>query len=301
MITLPGDHCPEIFGGTTTTRQGGPENQPNFVSPKMSLVTTPPRVHRTQLSAALYRIAERRSEIDDQGFGAIDCESPGQVLDYVKRNPTRYPDVAERDVHDGLLLWVWQWYESLRDLRTLLQRGVDRGISFKQMGTPLGLGRGARKTDTAARNQRQGVQRRLDRINALLEYDRPDADLSREARRVEVAAAKAKAAPQRDPQISWLVRHHDTVVAVADRLLSVKQHANDKAYSWLIEVVSDRREDSWSPGSMTIMALAVEEMRVQSKIVKMPSQTLVKRALHAVDELCAAFTTLTAPAPELAE
>lgn len=265
----------------------------------MSRVTTPPRVHRTQLTAALHRIADRRAEIDDEGFAAVDRESPGQVLDYIKRNPTRHASVSERDVHDALVLWVWQWYDGLRDLKLLLERGVDRGVSFKEMGMPLGLGRRARKAGADARNQRQGVQRRLDRITALLEYDTPDADLSREARRVAAAAAKAKAAPERDPQLSWLVRHHDTMVAVVDRLLSVKEHANDKAYSWLIEVASDRRDDTWSPGSLTIMRLAVEEMRVQAKIVKMPSQTLVKRALHEVDELCAAFATLSDPASEL--
>lgn len=267
----------------------------------MSFVTTPPRVHRTQLRAALHRIADRRADADDEGFGAVDHESPGQVLDYLKRHPVRVSPEAERDLHDALVLWVWQWYESLRDLRTLLEQGIDRGIPYKQMGMPLGLGSAARKHGTEARNQRQGVQRRLDRINALLEYDKPDADLSREARRIDAAAAKAKAAPERDPQLSWLVRHRDTVVAVANRLLAVKEHANDKAYSWLIEVASDRRDDDWSPGSLTIMRLAVEEMRVQAKIVRMPSQTLVKRALHAVDELCAAFTALTDPAPELGE
>lgn len=202
-------------------------------------------------------------------------------------------------MHDGLILWVWQWYESQRDLRDLLRRGASRGVPFKQMGLPLGLGINARKGNTAVRNQRQGVQRRLDRLDALLTFDTPNADLSREARRVAAAVATAAADPERDPQISWLVRHHTMVVAVADRLLSVKRYANDAAYSWLVEVASDRREDAWAPTSLTMMRLAVEEMRVQPEIFEMASQSLVKRALHGVDELCAAFTELSDPSPEL--
>lgn len=268
-----------------------PGGMPEFCVSENLYMATPPRVHRTQLENALTRIAKRRAKIDDERFSSIDCESPGQVLDYIRRNPTRYPWVAQRDIDDGLVLWVWQWWESQRQLYALLSRGREHGVPYKQMGMPLGLGLNARKGNTKVRNQRQGVLDRLDRLEALLKRGgTPNAELSREARRLE-----RKAAPGGDPDLAWLVRHHATIVWIADELAAIKSFAGDEAYSWLVEVLNDRRVDEWSPGSLTCMKLFVEELRAQDNVFALPSQTKVKRACYAVDELVTAFTNLADP------
>ena len=258
-------------------------------------VATPPRVHRTQLTKALDRIAKRRAKIDDQRFASGDCESPGQVLDYIGRHPTRYPWVAQADIDDGLVLWVWQWWEGQRQLYRLLTCGRDHGKPYKQMGMPLGLGLNARKGKTKVRNQRQGVKDLIDRLESLLKRGgRPDAELSREARRAEREGAAKK-----DPELAWLTRYHPLVVSVADQLLAVKNfvegEAYEEAYSWLVEVEKDRRADEWSPGSLTVMKTFVEELRTQENVFELASQTKVKRACHAVDELVTAFTNLVDP------
>lgn len=243
---------------------------------------------------ALDRVAKRRAKIDDERFAAINCESPGQVLVYIDRHPTRYPWVAQADVDDGLVLWVWQWWESQRQLYELLTRGRDHGKPYKQMGLPLGLGLNARKGKTKVRNQRQGVVDLLDRLESLLKRGgRPDAELSREARRAERERAAKK-----DPELAWLTRYHPLVVSVADQLIAVRNFAEEEAYSWLVEVEKDRRADEWSPGSLTVMKVFVEELRTQENVFELPSQTKVKRACHAVDELVTAFTNLVDPYTE---
>jgi hypothetical protein len=256
----------------------------------MFTVTTPPRVHRTQLDAALRRIAHRHAKVDDERFASIDSESAGQVLDYIVGHRSRYPWVTQADICDGLVLWVWQWWEGQRQLHSLLTRGQREQVPLKQLGTPLGLGINSRRSNRGVRNQRQGTLHRIDRLTALLDYDRPDADLARAARRAEREAEQSLG-----PQLAWLVRHRSLLVAVADRLLAVKRFANDDAYAWLVEVASDRNEDEWSPGSITVMKLAVEELRAMPEVVMLPSQHLVKRACHAVDELAAVFSTLSEP------
>lgn len=256
----------------------------------MSRVTTPPRVHRTQLDAALRRIASRREKIGDDRFGHIDHESPGQVLDYIQRNPTVHRWVAQADVNDGLVLWVWMWWDSQRRLHALLTRGHSHGMPLAQLGSPLGMGHEPRRNGRAVRNNRIGVRHRMDRLAALLKYDIPDAELTREERR----AARDHAGTS-DERIAWLVRHRGTVVAVADRLLAVKEFANDDAYETLLLVAQDRRADEWSPLSLELMSEAVAEMRTQPDLVGLPSRHRVKRACHAVDGLCTAFTKLSTP------
>ncbi len=237
------------------------------------------------------RIARRRIRIDDERFASIDCESPGQVLDYINRHPTRYPGVVEQDIYDGLVLWVWEWWESNRRLYELLTRGRDGSISYREMGEPLGLGLNARKGRTEVRNKRQGVLHRIDRLEALLKRGgRPDANISREARRV----ARERAGKS-DPEVAWLVRHHEVVVEVADQLIALKNFAYDEARSSLIEVEHDRDADEWSAESLYWMVVFVQELRVQDNVFELPSQHKVKRGCHAADELMTAFTNLVEP------
>jgi hypothetical protein len=200
-------------------------------------VSIPPRIDPAELAAALDRIAHRHAKINDEQFGRVDREDPAEVLDYLGKQHTRIARiarwVAQADVCDGLVLHVWIWWEDRRREYRLLTAGVDLGLPLSQLGSPLGLGTRVRSTRG---NKRQGAQDRIDRLKALLEYDRPDATLTREARRAEREVAE-----KADPQAAWLARHTELVATTAARLLAYVDLADDAAAEDLVEVHPDQR------------------------------------------------------------
>jgi hypothetical protein len=259
------------------------------VSERLSAVTTPPRVARVEVDAALNRIAARRRQIDDERFGQVDADDPAAVLDYLRTHGGRLPrdleDMARKDVDDGLVLVVWLWWEDRRREYELLLAGVRLGMPLSQLGAPLGLGSRVQSPDG---NRRRGVQDRIDRLAALLKYDRPDARITREARRVD----QERTAPG-DPQAVWLRKHGEWVSAVAARLLAYYDLADEEAAEYLVEVRHDWREESWTPGSLVWMGLAAAALRVSPGVVGLGDRHGVQRALKDVEDLRTAFAELS--------
>lgn len=253
-------------------------------------VTTPPRVHPAERDAALHRIAKRRAAADDERFGFIDSESPGQVLDFIVDNPyRRHPHLTRADVEDGLVLWVWLWRRHQHMLLKLMRNGEAADMPLERMGTPLGLGRRTQPGNDTVRNRRQGTRRRMDRLQALLEYDVPDADLVRTARQVVRDRREGE-----NKLVAWLVRHHDAVVAVAGHLLTLRPLAKDNsaALAWWDEIARDYRDDEWSEASIPVMRLFLGELRADPAL---ENRSEIRQARRQVDTLSAASADFSVP------
>lgn len=261
--------------------------------------------------AAVDRIVKRHVKVEDPQFGSVDVDRPADLLEYIHRQTVAHVQnlapghlrlprwVIVHDVDDGLVLHNWNRAEELRRERDLLRGGIALGIPLSQLGAPLGLGSRVRSIDG---NRRQGVQDRLDRLEALLEYDRPDASITRAARRVARETADRKAAGERDPQNAWLHANASWISSVAAQLLAAEPFADDATAELLVEVRHDWRDGEWTPGSLVWLSMAAQALRVSSFVDK--SNTVryvadlgathrVHRAIKGVEDLRSAFTHLT--------
>ncbi len=129
-------------------------------------MATRPEVHRCELGLAIVRIARRRAKVDDRDREKLPDASesdPREVLDYLRQysgaNISRW--VLQADVCDALTLNNWLWWEDRRRELHFLKAGRNRGLFLSQLGAQVGVGK-------------QGVLDRVDRLEALLRYDRPD-------------------------------------------------------------------------------------------------------------------------------
>ena len=234
-----------------------------------------PHVHRVELTAALDRIAERHARADDETFARIDADSPVHVLEYLVKSPPSLPkDVVKADVCDGLVLNGWAWWEDIRREHTLLSRGVSAGISLGELGARLGV------TD-------EGAQNRIDRLDALLRFDLPDASLAREARRVDRADAD-----QAETVDAWFVEHEEEVATVAVRLIAWGDLGDAETWEWLSEVRSDWLDRKFNAATLTLMGLTAAALRVSPDVLGTLPQHPVHRAIRQVDELRTAFARL---------
>jgi hypothetical protein len=232
-------------------------------------MATPPRIDRREIDAALARIGNRRIKIGDESWSAVDQESPAAVLDYLLDHPPRGAVwVKQADVNDGLVLNIALWWEDRRRELRLLKRGVAEGIPRAQLGSARGIGS-------------QGIQDRIDALEALLERGRPDAKIIR-LRRALDKELLATATPRE----RWLHNHYDWISETAGNLVAhANDIANDDTYAVLLEVKRDLRDDTLSSETITMMALTVEYLRAQPEVIRLGGQHRLKRSCAAVDDL----------------
>jgi hypothetical protein len=234
-----------------------------------------PHVHRSELTAALDRIAERHARADDEIFARIDSENPADVLGFLVKNLHLLPpDIKEADVRDALILNGWMWWEDVRREHALLVAGVAAGVPLGELGARLGV------TD-------EGVQNRIDRGTALLRFDRPDASLAREARRTERDQADRSAAA-----CTWIGEHEEWVAATAARLVSYGSLCDEEAGEWMEEVARDWKDRTFTPTTLTLMGLAAAALRVSPDVLNQPPQHAVHRAIRHVHDLRTQFARL---------
>jgi hypothetical protein len=264
-----------------------------------------------ELDAAIDRIEKRHLKVEDPRFGSVDVSRPAELLEYIHRQTVEHVGnlvsgaarlprwVVVHDVDDGLVLHNWNRAQEQRRERDLLRDGITLGIPLSQLGAPLGLGSRIRSADG---NRRQGVQDRLDRLEALLKFDRPDASITRAARRVARETAERKAAGEHDPQTAWLHANASWISGVAAQLLALEPFADDAAAELLVEVRHDWRDGEWTPGSLVWMSMAAQALRVSSFVDKSNTVRYVAdlgathrahRTIKAVEDLRAAFTQLS--------
>jgi hypothetical protein len=193
------------------------------------------------------------------------------ILQYPPRGvPSRY---ARADVCDGSVLNIWLWWQDRRRELSLLKRGVKVGVPFSELGSLRRIGR-------------QGIQDRIDALEALLERGRPDAKIWREKRTIHRGSEI-----QDKARTQWLARNHDWLAEVAGNLIERAQDiASDDAYAILLQVKRDLRIDGLTVETLTLMSLLVEYLRVQPEVISLAPQHRLKAACVDVDEIHHDFT-----------
>lgn len=133
-----------------------------------------PKVHRFEVERAIAMIASRRAKVEDRHRDRLPDSAdadPREVLDYLRQysgiDIPRW--VLQADITDALTLNNWLWWEDRRRELHFLKAGRDRNVFLSQIGRQIGVGK-------------QGVLDRIDRLEALLRYDRPNEKITREAR-----------------------------------------------------------------------------------------------------------------------
>jgi hypothetical protein len=249
-------------------------------------VATRPKVHHRELRSAIDRIARRRTKVDDRDRERLPDSpdsDPREVLDYLRKysGPAIPLWVLQADVCDALTLNNWLWWEDRRRELHFLKAGRDRGLFLTQLGAQVGVGK-------------QGVLDRIDRLEALLRYDRPDEKISRDSRRAARERCE-RAAGERE----WLTVRRDDVAAV---IADVVAHANRfdiEDREWVDELEIDGRDGELTPATMVILGLATAELRTAPAVLCLDSSRPC--AVHAVlaraDQLRSQFAQLGTEQP----
>ncbi|WP_370645553.1 hypothetical protein [Pseudonocardia sp. DSM 110487] len=210
---------------------------------------------------------------------------PREVLDYLRKHSG--PDiprwVLQADVSDALTLLNWLWWEDRRRELHFLKAGRSRGLFLTQLGAQVGVGK-------------QGLLDRIDRLEALLRYDRPDEQITRSSRRL------AREARQRRPaEDAWLDAHRDELVAVSAGLSAqadrYKLEREDRV--WVDQLALDADDDELTAAArMAILGLAVAELRTAPAVLALDSKRphAVHMALSRADRLRSRFAALDASA-----
>lgn len=204
-------------------------------------------------------IAKRRAQIDDPHREALPeapDSDPREVVDYLRDHsraglPTW---VLQADVCDALTINNWLWWEDRRRELYFLRAGVASGLSLSQIGTQIGVGK-------------QGVRDRIDRLDALLRFDRPDEKLIREERHSKQARQQSQAT-----ETDWLNSRRESFLAIAHSLVA---HAGDLELpdtdrEWLDELAVDAHDNNLSPATMVILGLATAEIRTAHQVLTLP-------------------------------
>ncbi|WP_051342530.1 hypothetical protein [Pseudonocardia spinosispora] len=256
-------------------------------------MATPPHSSQAEVDAAVARILRRHERIDDPRRSGLGTE-PRDVLDHLTKHSTGLPRwVAAADTQDALVLLTWLWWEDRRRERALLRRGLHLGLTLGELGGPLGVG------------TRQGLRDRLDRLDALLAFDRPDEKLSRESRR-DLAS--------QDRRARWLQDNHERVRTCLTSLLAqvarlpelLPDDTSDGAStgaartdfdledtaetaSWIDELRADVDADELTPATLSMLGLALPSLRIAAHREGLDPSHLMMRTLRDADQLRADF------------
>ena len=246
-------------------------------------MATRPKVHRSELGVSIVRIARRRAKVDDprrEKLPDSPDSDPCEVLDYLRKySGSDIPRwVLQADVCDALILNNWLWWEDRRRELHFLKAGRDRGLFLSQLGAQVGVGK-------------QGVLDRIDRLEALLRYDRPDEKIARASRRAE--RERRERLPVED---AWLAARRNELRAVMTGLVDQADRFAVEEREWVDELEIDQRHDDFTPATMVILGLATAELRAAPAVLGLDSSR--PYAVHAVlaraDHLRSQFAELGA-------
>lgn len=253
-------------------------------------MTTPPRVTDLEVNAALARIERRHRHLDDPCWSEAGT-SPRDVFNYIlSERCSRLPRaVGAADAADGAVLWARTWWQDRETERRFLRHSRHVGASLANIGARLGI------------RTPQGVQDRIDRLDALVAHGRPDGHLSRARRRV-AATSKHRG--------DTLTQHKDLATSVVAALLAQVARAlpslvpritgkgpgqrgdadcatagAEDATEWLDELAADYLAETVTPATLVIASLAVAELRVLPEVAALDEHHRLHRALRDVDLL----------------
>lgn len=202
------------------------------------------------------RISARRAKVDDCHRELLPDAADSnarEVLDYLRRysGPDLPRWVLQADVCDALTLNNWLWWEDRRRELYFLKAGRERGLYLSQLGAQVGVGK-------------QGVLDRIDRLEALLRFDRPDEKLARASRR---------AAREREEQFpveeTWLHAQRTQLRAVIAGLAGEADRFEVEQREWLEELVVDAQDDNFTRATMVILGLAATELRTAPGVLEL--------------------------------
>jgi len=153
-----------------------------------------------------------------------------------------------------------------------------------QLGALVGVGK-------------QGVLHRIDRLQALLRYDRPDEKITRAARRAERERC-ARLPVEED----WLAARRDELRSVISGLVNEADRLGAEERDWVEELEIDWREDQVTSATMVILGLATAGLRTAPAVVNLGTTRpcAVHTVLARADELRSRFAELGASTPRRA-
>jgi hypothetical protein len=251
-------------------------------------------VHREEVARAIERIVNRRVKVDREGMADVHLDrlsdspdsDPREVLHYLRKfsggDVPRW--VLQADVSDALTLNNWLWWEDRRLELYFLVQGRKRGLPLSQIGAQVGVGK-------------QGVRDRIDRLEALLRYDRPDEKLTRAAREAARTVESRRSVEDR-----WLAEHRQGLLAVIKDVVAEadRYELADEDREWIDELAIDARNDGFTRTIMPLLGLASDELRTAPTVVTLrrsrPPQRVHTLLEHA-DTLRSSFAALGASNP----
>jgi hypothetical protein len=252
-------------------------------------VATRPKVHRHELGSAIERIARRRAKVDDRHREKLPDSAdsdPREVLDYLRKysGPGIPRWVLQADVCDALTLNNWLWWEDRRRELHFLKAGRDRGLFLAQLGAQVGVGK-------------QGVLDRIDRLEALLRYDRPDEKISRASRRA--ARERSERLPDQE---AWLNARREELRVVIGDVLDQAERFDVQEREWVDELEIDGRDDDFTAATMVILGLATAELRTAPAVLSLDSSRpyAVHTVLARAEKLRSQFAELGSKSPRSA-
>lgn len=242
-----------------------------------------PHVHRVEVERAIDRIAKRRKKVEDRNRhrlpDALDSD-PTEILDYLRKytgqDIPRW--VRQADVCDALTLNNWLWWEDRRRELHFLRAGRREGLFLSQLGAQVGVGK-------------QGVIDRIDRLEALLRYDRPDEKLTRAHRQAQRGARELRPAQDR-----WLESHRRQLSELVNALVrhATRYELVELDREWIDQLQIDVRNDDLTPASMAILGLAVADLRTAPAVLALSDSRPhgIHAALMTADHLRSSFASL---------
>jgi hypothetical protein len=246
-------------------------------------------VHRHELGSAIERIARRRAKVDDHHREKLPDSpdsDPREVLDYLRKysGPGIPLWVLQADVCDALTLNNWLWWEDRRRELHFLKAGRDRGLFLSQLGAQVGVGK-------------QGVLDRIDRLEALLQYDRPDEKIARASRRAE--RERSERLPD---QQAWLSTQRSELRAVIADVVDQAERFDVQEREWVDELEIDGRDDDFTAATMVILGLATAELRTAPAVLSLDSSRpyAVHTVLARAEKLRSQFAELGSKGPRSA-
>jgi len=244
-------------------------------------------VHRHELGSAIERIARRRAKVDDRNREKLPDSrdsDPREVLDYLRKysGPGIPLWVLQADVCDALTLNNWLWWEDRRRELHFLKAGRDRGLFLSQLGAQVGVGK-------------QGVLDRIDRLEALLAYDRPDEKIARASRRA--ARERSERLPDQE---AWLSIRRSELHAVIADVVHQAECFDVQDREWVDELEIDGRDDEFTAATMVILGLATAELRTAPAVLSLDSSRpyAVHTVLARAEKLRSQFAALGSTADE---
>jgi hypothetical protein len=216
----------------------------------------PPPVTAAQAQAAIARIVERRTRIDDPQAELL-SDDPGEVLLYLRKysGPSIPVTVKQADVHDAVILRQWLYWQGEEAELWFLEQAIRVGVPLSSLAAALGVA------------SRQAVHERL--------------RLGRRKREVLLGQPYrgdlgAQDQEERGAEQTWLDRHRKEVLALSAEAVAHRHLGTPEAQEWLDEVARDVRDSAVTPGSLQILRVALGDLATSPAVLEDPPETIVQ-------------------------